>query len=58
MAKVQTTDGVTVQTKRGDIDLTYEQAEASAKERNARAEAMGIQTRYEAVDAGQEAQAA
>lgn len=56
MAYVATTDGVTVHglihDKAGNVvgsEMTMEQAESSAAERNSRAAEMGLKVRYEAV---------
>lgn len=49
--KVVTTDGATVLKQRDNADLTEQQAQASADERNQRAAEMGLKTRYEAVPA-------
>lgn len=52
MAFVQTTDGAHVDGKLpGKPDAyTMDEAQASAKERNVRAEDLGIKARYEAVE--------
>lgn len=48
MARVVTSDGVLVVDKINGVDMTLEEAEQSAAERNKRAEEMELKVRYEA----------
>jgi hypothetical protein len=51
MYKVTTTDGVLVNSGQKGVGLSEAEATADATDRNRRAEALGVKTRYEACSA-------